>query len=174
MPATDRRSWQNILGILAAGVVATAIITTLTVTTFTATTATITTSTVTTETVTGLNATNSTTTNAVVSSSFKLGSSGTALDGIYFATSTQDPSSIETGQATSNAVTITGAKVQDACFVSKDPVWAQTTGTASNLRVSCQVTASNTATLTFANTTATSINPVSGVASMFVVSGSNN
>lgn len=83
-----------------------------------------------------------------------IGSGGTAIDKIVRTTATVDVSPIPAVSATTTPVTLTGASVNDDCDVtvlSGDYLSTTSTG-----RVSCRITATNTATVYFLNTAVTS------------------
>lgn len=94
----------------------------------------------------------------------KVGSGGSVMDGSYRTTLTVDPASIALGSSTTSAVTLTGAVAGDHCAAvatSGDLSLATTT-----VRLTC-VTGTDTATVNYFNASSTAaVNPGSSVVSI--------
>lgn len=102
----------------------------------------------------------------VLSSTLKVGSTnGTAIDLLKLTTATINPDSIGNGSATTSAVTVTGASSGD--FVEVSVGGGSVT---SSVVVTGEVTAANTVTLTFQNTSSSAVNLGNGAYQILTIS----
>ena len=90
-----------------------------------------------------------------LSSSIRVGASGTPIDLIKVATTTVDANSLSNGGATSSVITVTGASLNDHVSVGLTGSWA---APSSSAVVSGSVTAADTVTIYFKNTSSTAVN----------------
>lgn len=91
---------------------------------------------------------------ALATASLTVGSGGTAIDKLLIGSYTINVDSMGAGQATSSPQTLTGASTGDTCEVTVSA--GDYESTTSTGRVRCRITATNTATLYFWNSTPTS------------------
>lgn len=79
----------------------------------------------------------------------QVGSSGSVMDGKYYATSDIDVRALTPNASTSSNVAVTGAAVNDPCIVTYTGDW---TAPSSSLRATCSVISSGVATIRFSPT----------------------
>ena len=85
--------------------------------------------------------------------SLKIGTSGTTIDGHFRTTASVNADSIAANGSTTTVMTLTGAGTADHCDV--DVTAGDLLSTTSTARVACRITATNTATVYYFNTSST-------------------
>jgi len=146
------RQNQVVQALLAAGVILTAVFASITATNGTFTNATVTNLTATTEQATTINSTTASTTNLTVGQ-------GQNVDKILSGTTTIDPNSLANlGVSTSSNVTVTGAVAGDSVFLTLPTAWQSSTSSA---LVVGYISAADTLTVWFRNTSSTALDLVS-------------